>query len=217
MRPPGSDRPSTTWSRSKSSPGASTRPSGTPAAPRMPPRRRRGASPRRAATRAPPRARHPQDYPLERAALARALGVEERQLAELGVDSDEREGVRRLDQVHAEVVAEEGGQRLAIVDPEGHVVEAGRGEGRSHGASITPAEALPISSTSSAESSICGRHVLLEVLDRGGARDRQHHRRAREQPRQRDLRGGGVVLRARSGRAARPARRAGRWRAGTRG
>ena len=58
---------------------------------------------------------HAQRDALERAALARALGVEQRQLAELGVDADERERVGLLDHVHAEVVAEEAGQRLALV------------------------------------------------------------------------------------------------------
>ena len=81
---------------------------------------------------------HPQDHPLERPALARAVGVEERQLAELRVDSDQREGVGLLDHVHAEVVAQERGQWPAIVDPEGHVVQAGGFEGRGHSHAFTP-------------------------------------------------------------------------------
>ena len=146
---------STTWSRSKSRPSASTSPSGRPA----------GAS--KAATPSPCRATsngsdssagvevvHAQHDALERAALARALRVEQRQLAELGVDSDEREVVGLLDHVHAEVLAEEVGERLALVDPEGHMVQAGGGEVRWHGEAFTPGRTLPISATSSGDSSI---------------------------------------------------------------
>ena len=67
---------------------------------------------------------HAQGDVLDRAALARPVRVEQRQLAELGVDAHEREGVGLLDHVHAEVVAEEGRQRLALVYPERHVVQA---------------------------------------------------------------------------------------------
>ena len=38
-----------------------------------------------------------------------------------------------------------------------------------------------------------GFEVLLEVRDRARSRDRQHHRRVREQPRERDLAGAGAV------------------------
>ena len=61
-------------------------------APRTRPRRRPARSSRTAATSSTDvEVGHPQDDALERAALARALGVEQRQLAELRVDSDERE------------------------------------------------------------------------------------------------------------------------------
>src|SRR4051812_8079545 len=45
------------------------------------------------------------------------------------------------------------------------------------------------------ELELSGGDVLLEMLDRPGAGDRQHHRRALQQPGQRDLPGGGVVRR----------------------
>ena len=62
---------------------------------------------------------------VERAALARAVGVEERQLAAPGVGADERERVCVVDLVHAEVLAEEARDRVALRDPEGDVVESG--------------------------------------------------------------------------------------------
>ena len=59
----------------------------------------------------------------ERAALARPLGVEERQLAAARVGADERERVRALDDVHAEVLRHEVGDAVALGHPEGDVVE----------------------------------------------------------------------------------------------
>ena len=65
--------------------------------------------------------------------------------------------------------------------------------------------ALPRASNSSSVSSIDGRRgVLLEVRDAGGARDRQHHRRAAQQPGQRQLRGRRAVLLGDRPRAGRP-------------
>jgi hypothetical protein len=66
---------------------------------------------------------------LDGAAVAGPFGVEERELAELGVHADQREAVGLLDDVHAEVIAQEGGHRLTLVDPQGHVVEAARADG----------------------------------------------------------------------------------------
>ena len=56
--------------------------------------------------------------------IARALGLEQGQLALAGVGADEREVVGAVDDVHPEALAEQLGQRLAIRDPERHVVEA---------------------------------------------------------------------------------------------
>ena len=135
----GSTSPSTTWSRSKSRPSRlyeTQREAGGPlerrdavVAPRQLERQRVGHGVEVA---------HAQHHALERAALPRALGVEERELAQLGVDAHEREGVGRLDHVHAEVVAQEGGQGIPFVNPEGHVVQAGGGEVRGHGGTSTP-------------------------------------------------------------------------------
>ena len=66
---------------------------------------------------------HPQRHMLERAALARALGGEERELAAPGVGADERERVGAVDHVHAEVARGRVGDRVAVGDPEGDVVE----------------------------------------------------------------------------------------------
>ena len=150
---------------------------------------------------------HAQDHALERAALARALGVEQGQLAELGVDSDEREGVGLLDHVHAEVLAQEGRERLALVHPERHVVQAGGGEVRRASHRSTPRTALPIATTSSCDSSIVGGgDVLLQVLDRRGARESAAS--PASAPAARRARSGRAWrrARARSGRAARRAR-----------
>ena len=67
---------------------------------------------------------HPQGHPSQGATLARAIGVEERELAELRIHADEREAVGLFDHVHAKVVAHEAGQRFPLADPEGDVVEA---------------------------------------------------------------------------------------------
>ena len=60
---------------------------------------------------------------LERARLARPLGVEERQLAAPGVAAHQREVALLRDHVHAEMALEERGDRLAVGDPESNVVE----------------------------------------------------------------------------------------------
>ena len=60
---------------------------------------------------------------LERAAFARALGGEERQLAAPRVGADERERVRAVDHVHPELPVSEVGDGVAVGDPEGDVVE----------------------------------------------------------------------------------------------
>ena len=73
------------------------------------------------------------------------------------------------------------------------------------------------SNSSSVSSSSAAADVLLEVRDRRRAGDRQHHRRAAQQPGQRELRGRRAVLARRwrpAGRRAGPARR---WRSGTTG
>ena len=68
-------------------------------------------------------ARDPQRDVLERAALARPLRLEQRQLPAPRVGADEREAVRPLDHVHAEAGGDEVGDRVAIRDPERDVVE----------------------------------------------------------------------------------------------
>ena len=82
---------------------------------------------RRSATaRAPCEVGDPQPDADERAALARPLGVEERQLAVAGVGADERELVLAVDDVHAEELLAALGDRVAVGDPEGDVVESCR-------------------------------------------------------------------------------------------
>ena len=66
---------------------------------------------------------HAQDHGDERAGFARALGVEQRQLAAAGVGADEGELLGALDDVHAEVVAGEAGDGVAVGDPQGDVVQ----------------------------------------------------------------------------------------------
>ena len=67
---------------------------------------------------------------LERAGLARPLGLEERQLAAPRVRADEREAVGAVDHVHAEMGDREVGDLVARVRPEGDVVERQRLHGR---------------------------------------------------------------------------------------
>jgi hypothetical protein len=80
-----------------------------------------------------------QHDPLERAGIAGALGVEERQLAEARIGADEREVIGLLDDVHAEVRAGEVGDLVAVVDPEGDVVEGVRSD-HGHGNFAYPVE-----------------------------------------------------------------------------
>ena len=61
---------------------------------------------------------------LEHAPLARAFGVEERQLAAPRVAAEQREVRLLRDHVHAEVALAERGDRLAVGDPEGDVIES---------------------------------------------------------------------------------------------
>jgi hypothetical protein len=60
---------------------------------------------------------------LECPSFAHALRVEERQLAAARVRADERELVRPVDHVHAEVARDEVGDRVSVRDPEGNVVQ----------------------------------------------------------------------------------------------
>jgi hypothetical protein len=60
---------------------------------------------------------------LERAALTRPLGLEERQLAAASVRADEGELVGSLDHVHAEMSGDEVRDWIALGDPERDVVE----------------------------------------------------------------------------------------------
>ena len=60
---------------------------------------------------------------LERAPLARPLGVEERQLAAPRVRADQRERVGPVDDVHPDAGRDEVGDRVAVGDPERDVVE----------------------------------------------------------------------------------------------
>ena len=64
-----------------------------------------------------------QAHAAERAWLALPLRGEERQLAAPGIRADERELVRAVDHVHADVRGEEVRERVAVLDPERHVVE----------------------------------------------------------------------------------------------
>jgi hypothetical protein len=61
---------------------------------------------------------------VKHAAVALAVGCEERELPAARVRSDEREVVRALDHVHAEVVARKIGERVAVCHPKGDVVES---------------------------------------------------------------------------------------------
>ena len=62
--------------------------------------------------------------------LARALGVEERQLAAPGVRADEREPIGVLDHMHADMRGHEVRNRLAVGHPEGDMVEGERSHKR---------------------------------------------------------------------------------------
>src|SRR3954452_172634 len=64
-----------------------------------------------------------QDDALEHARVARALGVEERELAAAGIGADEGEVVGALDLVRAGAIEQESGQGRPLVGPEGDVVE----------------------------------------------------------------------------------------------
>src|SRR5439155_24931766 len=57
------------------------------------------------------------------ATAARALGVEQRQLAAARVRADERELVLPVDDVHAEMRRREIRDRIPLVDPEGDVIQ----------------------------------------------------------------------------------------------
>ena len=63
---------------------------------------------------------------LERPPLARGWRVEQRQLAAACVRADEREPVRPVDHVHAEVLGGERRERIAVGKPVGDVVERQR-------------------------------------------------------------------------------------------
>src|SRR5207248_511256 len=63
---------------------------------------------------------------LERAALARAFRVEERQLAAPRIRAEQRELVGLIDHVHAETCSEECRDRLAVGEPVRDVVEPRR-------------------------------------------------------------------------------------------
>ena len=60
---------------------------------------------------------------LQGAALARTVRSEEGQLAATRTRADEREAIRPVDHVHADVRGQEAGNRIAIRDPVGDVVE----------------------------------------------------------------------------------------------
>ena len=61
---------------------------------------------------------------LQRAGLARAFGVEERQLAASRIAAEQREVLLLRDHVHAEVTLEERDDGRAVSDPEGNVIES---------------------------------------------------------------------------------------------
>ena len=63
---------------------------------------------------------------LERAALTRPFGLEERQLAAASVRTDKCELVGPLDHVHAEMSGDEVRNWIALGDPERDVVERSR-------------------------------------------------------------------------------------------
>ena len=114
---------------------------------------------------------HAQPDPLERPALPAPLGVEQRELPELGVHAHQRERVRLLDRVHPEVLGEESGQLLAPVDPEGHVVKARRVYRLCHLAAITRRSVAKSRRRLEAPDLVAVQldrlrgHVLLQVLD----------------------------------------------------
>ena len=60
---------------------------------------------------------------LERTALPRPVGGEERQLPAPRVGADERERVRPVDHVHPEMADDEVGDGVAVGEPVGDVVE----------------------------------------------------------------------------------------------
>ncbi len=67
---------------------------------------------------------HAKRHVLERAPLARALRVEQREFPAACVGADEREIVLPVDDVHAEVARHEVGDRVTLGDPERDVVES---------------------------------------------------------------------------------------------
>jgi len=77
--------------------------------------------------------------------------------------------------VHPEVIAEEPCQGLARVDPEGHVIKACGGEVRWHPGQLPLGRASNLGNLLARQLDIGRRQVLLEVLDRRRAGDRQHH------------------------------------------
>ena len=64
-----------------------------------------------------------EDDPFDDAALARPVGVEQRQLSLPCVPAEQRERVRPLDFVHAARGTQEPGQPVSLVDPECDVIE----------------------------------------------------------------------------------------------
>ena len=69
---------------------------------------------------------HPEHDALDDSGLARPVGVEQCQLAALRVASHQGERLGPLDLVHAAGVVEEGGQLVARIDPQRHVVQCSR-------------------------------------------------------------------------------------------
>ena len=63
---------------------------------------------------------------LERTALARPFGVEQRQLSVARMRTDQREVLLLVDDVHAEVTRREIGDRVPLGDPEGDVIQGCR-------------------------------------------------------------------------------------------
>jgi hypothetical protein len=93
---------------------------------------------------------HAQSNMLERAALARAVGGEESQLAPARVGTDERKGVRPVDHMHAEVSDGEVRHGVAVCEPVRDVVEGLR----VHDGRIPPAPMVT-------RSARCGRRSRL--------------------------------------------------------
>src|SRR5207302_3862331 len=73
-----------------------------------------------------------ESHVLDRAPLARPIGVEQRQLPAPSVRADERERVLPVDDMHAEMAGRKLDDRFAVRDPEGYVVE----RLRTHSASV---------------------------------------------------------------------------------